>query len=120
LQRTLVQPVTQLRRNLVTHVTKLVKAMDAGAYLYGIIKRPVQCLQRKGVDMRAVLFGLLTHDNRVVEPDFAEKLTQALRVQHAGVNADFLKHLPGEVVYSGRGEARARDLEAIPPIVTQQ
>src|SRR6516165_6406804 len=63
---------------------------------------------------------VLPLDKSLLMGDFSEKLTQALRVQHAGVNADFLKHRPGESVHGSRSEACTGDLEATPPIVAQQ
>ena len=46
--------------------------------LGGVVKRPIEGLEREGIEARTMLLLLVTHDNGIVDADLAEKGVEAL------------------------------------------
>ena len=88
--------------------------------LGGIVKRPIEGLEREGVEAWTVLLRRVTHDNGIVDADPAEKVVEALGVQSAGVEAGFRQDLARQWMHLGRHEARAQHLETVAGIVMQE
>ena len=55
--------------------------------LGGVVKRPIEGVEREGIEAWTVCLRLLTHDNGILDVDLAEKVVEALGTQPAGIKA---------------------------------
>ena len=71
--------------------------------LHGVIERPVECLKRKRIDLRAVLFILLINDNCII------RLYASAVCPYSIESISYVDHNEGcEQMISGKSQIRCR------------